>query len=80
MSTNIKRIEVIVAKSAKIEITEFPGGTMLLEKRENGRWFVTTKYYDGKYYLQENLADGEIREISVKDNLPEALSAIAWAN
>ena len=49
-----------------------------LEKHENGKWFVSTEY-DGKFYLQENLEDGEIRDMGFVDNLPDAIRKIVWA-
>lgn len=50
----------------------------MLEKNENGKWFVTTEV-KGRFYLQENLEGGEIRDLGCVDNLPEAIQKIAWA-
>ena len=68
------------AGGAEITLTQFSDGKIILEKNECERWFVSTEDSDGKFYLQENLIDGEIRDISVTDNLPDALYKIAWAN
>lgn len=72
-------IVYVVVSGAKIAITEFCDGSMILEKNEKDRWFVSTKDKDGKFYLQENLEDGEIVDLGVTDNLPNALYKLAWA-
>lgn len=61
-----------------IVITQFSDGKLLLEKNEDGKWFVSTES-DGHFYLQENLRNGEIRDMGFVDNLPEAIQKIAWA-
>ena len=73
-------IVYLVVSGANIAMTEFADGSMILEKNEHDRWFVSTKDKDGKYYLQENLEDGEIIDMGYTDNLPEALYKLAWAN
>ena len=62
-----------------ITLTQFTNGLMILEKNEGEKWFVSTQDNDGKFYLQENYDDGEIREMGVTDNLPDALYKLAWA-
>ena len=78
----MKEINVAKIKVAGVTITltQFTNGLMILEKNEGERWFVSTEDSDGNFYVQENLIDGEIRDISVTDNLPDALYKIAWAN
>lgn len=65
---------------AKICMTQFFDGSIILEKNEKDRWFVSTLDNDGKFYLQENLDDGEIVDLGSTDNLPDALYKLAWAN
>lgn len=67
------------AKGAEITLTQFADGKITLEKNEGERWFVSTQDNDGKFYLQENLIDGEIFDMGCVDNLPDALYKIAWA-
>lgn len=75
--------EINVAKikvgGVTITLTQFTNGLMILEKNEGEKWFVSTQDNDGKFYLQENYDDGEIREMGVTDNLPDALYKLAWA-
>ena len=75
--------EINVAKikvgGVPITLTQFTNGLMILEKNEGEKWFVSTQDNDGKFYLQENYDDGEIREMGVTDNLPDALYKLAWA-
>ena len=78
MKRTSEQCKIIVAQT-EITMTQFCDGSMILEKNENDRWFVST-LSDGCFYLQENLEDGEIRDLGFKDNLPEALIALAWAN
>lgn len=76
----MKRISIKACNSqVEIEITQFPDGNLMLEKNENGKWFVSTEC-DGCFYLQENLNDGEIRDMGFVNNLPEAIQKIAWAH
>ena len=77
MKRTSEQVKIIVAQT-EIIMTQYCDGSMFLEKNEDGRWFVSTKS-DDCFYLQENLEDGEIRDLGFKDNLPEALIAIAWA-
>ena len=75
----MKQISIKACNSpVEIEITQSPDGNLLLEKNEYGKWFVSTEY-DGKFYLQENLEDGEIRDMGFVDNLPDAIRKIVWA-
>ena len=77
----MKEINVAKIKVAgvTISLTQFTNGLMILEKNEGEKWFVSTQDNDGKFYLQENYDDGEIREMGVTDNLPDALYKLAWA-
>ena len=77
----MKEINVAKIKVAGVTITltQFTNGLMILEKNEGEKWFVSTQDNDGKFYLQENYDDGEIREMGVTDNLPDALYKLAWA-
>ena len=77
----MKEINVAKIKVAGVTITltQFTNGLMILEKNEGDKWFVSTQDNDGKFYLQENYDDGEIREMGVTDNLPDALYKLAWA-
>jgi len=75
----MKRISIKACNCpVEIEITQLPNGNLMLEKNENGKWFVSSEC-DGHFYLQENLEDGEIRDMGFVDNLPEAIQKIAWA-
>jgi len=76
----MERIKIRACNSPiEIEITQFDDGLLLLEKNENGRWFVSTQDKDGKFYLQENLEDGEIIDMGSTNNLPDAIRKIEWA-
>ena len=77
----MKEINVAKIKVAGVTITltQFTNGLMILEKNEGEKWFVSTQDNDGKFYLQENYDDGEIREMGVTDNLPDALYKLALA-
>ena len=75
----MERISIKACNSpTEIEITQLPDGSLLLEKNENGKWFVSTES-DGHFYLQENLEDGEIRDMGFVNSLPEAIQKIVWA-
>ena len=76
----MERIEIKACNSpVGIEITQLNDGLLLLEKHENGKWFVSSQDKDGKFYLQENCEDGEIIDMGVSNTLPEAIRKIAWA-
>ena len=76
----MERIEIKACNSpVGIEVTQLGDGLLLMEKFENGKYFVSSQDIDGKFYLQENLDGGEIRDMGSQDNLPEAIRAIAWA-
>ena len=62
---------------ADISISQSSKGIML-EKIEDGKWFVSTEF-NGRFYLQENLEGGGIRDLGCEDNLPDAIKKIAWA-
>lgn len=63
-----------------IEVLHYEDGSMLIHKNDKyGHWFVCTGDKDGKFYLQENYPDGEIRDIEVYNNICDALTGIAWA-
>ena len=75
----IKRISIKACNCpVEIEISQLSDGSLLLEKNENGKWFVTTGE-KGFFHLQENLENGEIINMGYVDNLPEAIYKIAWA-
>ena len=52
----------------------FSDGTLMFEKTDSDdRWFVCTQENDGKFYLQENLENGEIVELGVFDSMIDAI-------
>lgn len=82
MKKAINTAKIIVggrAGGAEITLTQFSDGKIVLEKNEGEKWFVSTQC-DDCFYLQENLIDGEIRDMGFVDNLPDALYKIAWAS
>ena len=62
-----------------ILIVDMGDGTMMLQKNVGDRWFVSTQDKDGKFYLQENLDDGEIIDMGHTTHLFDAIRAIARA-
>ena len=78
MSKGINVITIKTCGGTEIDVTQFSDGKLLLEKNLGERWFVSTQF-DDCFYLQENLENGEIIDMGFKDNLPDALRAIAWA-
>ena len=75
---NLKVATWIVANQ-KINVTEFSDGKMMFEKNDSDdRWFVCTQSNDEKFYLQENLEDGEIVELGVFDSMIDAIYKLAW--
>lgn len=62
-----------------IVIEEMGDGTLMLQKNVGDRWFVSTQDKDGKFYLQENLSNGEIIDMGHQCHLFDAIRAIAGA-
>ncbi len=74
-SINIKACNV----PEDILIEDMADGTMMLQKNVGERWFVSTQDWDGKFYLQENLDDGDIIDMGYTTHLFDAIRAIARA-
>lgn len=69
----------INVSGAELTLTTYEDGTFMIEKNEGGKWFVSSQDLEKTFWLQENLKDGGIRDISKQKNLVSALHAIAWA-
>lgn len=70
----------ITINSTVINVSESYDGEITAERnsKDGKRWFVLTETF-GKFYLQENLADGGIIEIGTYNTIMQGLEHLAKA-